>query len=478
MSEATTVELDAQYRQLREECGMVDRSGRGKLLVEGPDAPEFLQGQLTNDVEGLEPGEGCYAALLDRKANIQADMRVLRLAEGALWLDTEPATRELVHRHLRTYKIGREVDVDDVSEERAIVALLGPRSAEIARTAALPEHASEAARVEGVECLAVGTDAGVDLIAAATDAERLREALADRGAVEVGEEAAEILRVEAGRPRHGVEMTSETMPAEAGIVERAVSFEKGCYIGQEPVARLHYKGRPNRRLRGLRLSALAELGATLRLADKEVGRLGGVALSPAHGPIALAIVRREAEPGAELAVGEDGVKATVVDLPFGEIPPMRRTLGGLMAVAALALAGCGTEEHANEPRPQPPTRVSVTVGADEVTVEPGRIAIGPEPSQQIPQNVGAEQPPVSGDAPLDVVLVAANLTDVDSRLEVRGPRAEATSGPLFANGTIDMETTLPTGVYTISAADIPAAKPARLVVGPFRSSSENDVLLP
>ncbi|HEX5763385.1 MAG TPA: hypothetical protein VFY04_09725 [Solirubrobacterales bacterium] len=157
---------------------------------------------------------------------------------------------------------------------------------------------------------------------------------------------------------------------------------------------------------------------------------------------------------------------------------MGRTLGGLIAVAALAFAGCGTEEHANEPRPQPPTRVSVTISDDEVTVEPGRIAIGPEPSQQIPQNVDVEQPTVDSDVPLDVVLVAANLTDVDSQLEVRGPKGEASSGPLIANGTVDLKTNLPTGVYMVSAADVPAAKPAKLVVGPYRSSSENDLLLP
>ncbi|HEX9968075.1 MAG TPA: glycine cleavage T C-terminal barrel domain-containing protein [Solirubrobacterales bacterium] len=317
MSEATTVELDAQYRQLREECGLLDRSERGKLLVAGADAAEFLQGQLTNDVEALEPGDGCYAALLDRKANIQADMRVLRLADGDLWLDTEQTTREPVRRHLEMYKIGREVEVTDLSEQRAILSLLGPRSAEVAGTAALPEHANEAIRTAGVECLAAGTEAGIDLIAAAADAARLREVLLDAGAAEVSAEAAEIIRIESGRPRFGAEMTKETMPAEAGIVERAVNFEKGCYIGQEPVARLHYKGRPNRHLRGLRLSGPAEPGATLRLGEKEVGRVGGVAVSPAHGRIALAIVRREAEPGAELAVGDDSTKATVVDLPFG-----------------------------------------------------------------------------------------------------------------------------------------------------------------
>jgi hypothetical protein len=150
----------------------------------------------------------------------------------------------------------------------------------------------------------------------------------------------------------------------------------------------------------------------------------------------------------------------------------------VLGALALVAAGCGVEEHANEPRPQPPTRVSVSVSEDAVTVQPSRIAIGPEPSQQIPQNRNAAQPPVDSDAPLDVVLVAANLTDVDSTLEVRGRRREADSKPLVANGNISMLASLPTGVYTVSAADIPSAKPGRLVVGPFRTSSENDILLP
>ena len=149
----------------------------------------------------------------------------------------------------------------------------------------------------------------------------------------------------------------------------------------------------------------------------------------------------------------------------------------LLAPAAL-VAGCGVQEHANEARPQPPTRVSVAISDDQVTVQPSRIAIGPEPTQVIPQNRHVSQPPVRSNAPLDVTLVAANLTDVDSRLEVRGRRRDATSEPLVANGTITVQTSLPTGIYIVSAADIPGAKPAKLVVGPYRSSSENDVLLP
>ena len=317
MVQAVTVELDAQYRQLREECGVLDRSQRGKLLLKGSEAAEYLQGQLTNDIEVLSPGEGCYAALLDRKGHMQADMRVLRLADDEIWVDTEAGAIDAARRHLDMYKIGREVTLADVGEERAIFSLIGPRSVELAGSPALPEHASEPISIEGIECLAAGTALGIDLIAAAADGERLRAALAAAGAPEVSAEAVEILRIEAGTPRFGSEMDTATMPAEAGIVATAVNFEKGCYIGQETVARLHYKGKPNRHLRGLRLSAPASPGAALWLGEKEVGKLGGSCVSPVHGTIALAIVRREAEPGSELRVGEDGVTAHVVDLPFG-----------------------------------------------------------------------------------------------------------------------------------------------------------------
>ena len=141
-------------------------------------------------------------------------------------------------------------------------------------------------------------------------------------------------------------------------------------------------------------------------------------------------------------------------------------------------AGCGAEEHVNDARPQAPTRVSVAINEEEVIVEPARIAVGPEPDQQIPQNQHTSQPRIRSNAPLDVVLVAANLTDLDSRLQVRGNGGDATSRALVANGNISLQTALPTGVYTVSAAGVSSAKPGRLVIGPYRTSSENDVLLP
>jgi len=120
----------------------------------------------------------------------------------------------------------------------------------------------------------------------------------------------------ARRPRYGIDLDETVIPQEAGLNERAVSFTKGCYVGQETVARLHYRGKPNRHLRGLRLSEPVPSGAELRLGERPVGVVASSVISPRLGPIALALVRREVEPGAVLAAG--GASATVVELPFQE----------------------------------------------------------------------------------------------------------------------------------------------------------------
>jgi tRNA-modifying protein YgfZ len=311
------VELDGQYRVLREGAGLIDRSDRGKLVVSGPDAPAFLQGQLTNDVEGIAPGEGCYAALLDRKGHMQADMRVLRLGPDRLWTDLERATTEIVMRHLSLYRVGQDVQITDHTEDRAILSVIGPQAATVSGAGGLsPEHAHRGLDLGGTGCRAVATDLGIDLICAAAELEAIDGALIDAGAEGVSERAAEIVRVESGRPRFGREMSTATIPQEAGIDDRAVSFTKGCYIGQETVARLHYKGRPNRHLRGLRLQGPVADGDRVTLEERELGEIGTAVISPALGPIALAVIRREAEPGTQVAVGEAGVGAEVVTLPF------------------------------------------------------------------------------------------------------------------------------------------------------------------
>jgi hypothetical protein len=156
-----------------------------------------------------------------------------------------------------------------------------------------------------------------------------------------------------------------------------------------------------------------------------------------------------------------------------------RAIAGVLCAGALALAllsGCGAQTHPNEPRPAPPRRVSVAVHDSSITVTPSKIAFGPEPSQQTPQNKGQPQPDIKTDAPLTVVFVSANLTDTESKLKIEGGKS-ATSGPLVANGNNNFQVGLPTGTYEISAEGVDA-KPAKLVVGPYRASSQNDLLLP
>jgi tRNA-modifying protein YgfZ len=324
---ATRAQSDVaqQYRLSKEAAGLLDRSDRGKLDVTGPDAYEYLQGQLTNEIESLEPGHGCYAAVLSPKGRILADLRVLAVGPEELWLDTEPIALEPVLADLRMYKIGRRVELADRTGERALLSLIGPTADEVVRWAldpagavALPrdEHSLVAGEIEGAGVTVVRTDLGLDVFVASQHVERTAEALLALGAGLVGDEAAEIVRIESGRPRYGVDMNEDNLPAEAGIVERAVSFTKGCYVGQEPVARMHYKGHPNRHLRGLELPRPAEAGEALFAAGKEVGKITSACVSPALGPVALALVRREVAPGAAVALGEDGPSATVVELPF------------------------------------------------------------------------------------------------------------------------------------------------------------------
>ena len=316
----TALDLDAQYRVLREGAGVLAREGRRRIAVVGPEAADYLQGQVTNDVEGLAEGEGCYAALLDRKGRMQGDMRVLRTGATEFEIETESIAGDALLRHLSMYRVGREVEVDEVSDRATTVSVIGPGAVEAAGCGPLgAEYAHRRHQLGGIHVRAVATDVGIDLIVPADGIAAIRDALARAGAEPVDEAAAEIVRVESGRPRFGAEMTTATIPAEAGINDRAVSFTKGCYIGQETVARLHYKGKPNRHLRGLRLEAAAAAGDPVALGDRDLGTIGTAVLSPAHGPIALAILRREAEPGATVTVGE-GVQAELSELPFGSAP--------------------------------------------------------------------------------------------------------------------------------------------------------------
>lgn len=297
------------YELLHDRAGLVERPGRTIVELSGAEAAEFLQGQVTNDIEALTPGSGCYAALLDHKGKIRTDMRVLRLAPDRLLVDAEATSRAVLNHVFEMYSLGRQVSHKDLSDDHGVLSLIGPA----ARAGLDPAPgAAEHDHVLTAYGVAVATDGGVDLICGERQAAAAR---AELDVPEVGEDTAECLRIESGRPRLGYELDG-VIPQEAGLNERAVSFTKGCYVGQETVARLHYKGKPNRHLRGLRLSAPAAHGDPIMLGDRQVGTIGSACVSPAHGPIALALVRREAAPDDAVLVGADSTPAVVCEPPF------------------------------------------------------------------------------------------------------------------------------------------------------------------
>jgi len=319
MASLDTISTD--YRTITEACGLLDRSERGKLALTGSDARSFLQGQVTNDVESLAAGGGCYAAFLTPKGKMLGDLRILA-TDDELLLDTERVALQGLFNMIRRFSIGYDVEMHKRTLERGLLSLVGPGAAVFSGAGDLPdeEHAHALVSVPGSDLVAraVRTDVGIDLLCDAGDVEALRAALEEAGVPAVAEAAVECLRVERGRPRYGIDLDDSVIPQEAGLNERAVSFTKGCYVGQETVARLYYRGKPNRLLRGLRLSAPASAGDQLTFEGRTVGQVASVAQSPAFGPIALALVRREAPQGTVVTVGDGaGATAEVVELPFG-----------------------------------------------------------------------------------------------------------------------------------------------------------------
>jgi folate-binding protein YgfZ len=324
MSATQASATETEQEALRNGCGLLDRSQRGKLALTGAGAAEFLNGQVTNEIEKLADGEGCYAAFLTHKGKMLGDLRVLRTS-AELLLDTERAALQALFDMIRRFKVGYDVELHKRTLECALLSLIGPKAREIATEAtgagappSATEHAHTAASIAGhqVRLISTAHPQGIDVLCAADARETVGAALIAAGATSVGEAAAEALRVEQGVPRYGIDLDETVIPQEAGLNERAVSFTKGCYVGQETVARLHYRGKPNRILRGLLLSEPAATGDEVHLGERLAGRLGSVALSPALGPIALALLRREADPGASVTIGAREIEAQVVALPF------------------------------------------------------------------------------------------------------------------------------------------------------------------
>jgi folate-binding protein YgfZ len=314
---ATVDALAPAYEACTSGAGLVDRSEVGKLLLSGEQARAFLDGQVSNEIAALEAGHGRYAALLTNKGRMLGDLRVIAVDDDLLLL-TERVALQALFDQVRRGLIGWQAELQKRTLELALFSLVGPRAEEIARSAGLPIPGPQEHDVVARDATAVvRTDLGLDVLPPADQAEAVRRALLDAGAVEAPEAAAEIVRVEHGRPRYGLDLDDTVMPAEAGIVDRAVSFTKGCYVGQETVARLHWKGKPNRHLRLLRLTAPATSGDAVVAEDRDVGRVGTAVVSPRLGPIALAVVRREVAVGDRVLVGAGGIEAEVADAAAG-----------------------------------------------------------------------------------------------------------------------------------------------------------------
>jgi folate-binding protein YgfZ len=327
----------AEYQKLNTTAGVFDLSFRGRLCLTGGDRARFLHGQVTNDIKRLRPGEGCYAALVTAKGKMQSDLNVFCLADELL-LDFEPGLVTRVTQRLEQYVVADEVQVVEVSHHYGLLSVQGPSSTAVVQRLQLFDTVPSSAfgfsklthpvlgEVYLVKHGRLGTD-GFDLFvpvaALETVAERLIEEAKKAGGAVCGWTAFETTRVEAGIPRYGVDMDESHLPQECGIEARAVSFSKGCYIGQEVLNRLHTLGHVNRHLCGL----VGEPGPTLPQRGAKLihdGRECGFVTSAVHSPhyekqLFLGYVRREASAkGTRLSLlaGEGQRTVTVSDLPF------------------------------------------------------------------------------------------------------------------------------------------------------------------
>jgi tRNA-modifying protein YgfZ len=297
-----------EYAALRKSAALVDLSYRKILRLSGKKAVEMLNAVLTNQVPE-EDRLGVYALLLNPKGRIQADLRVLKSGEDVL-IAVEPegvaAAKELLGRYAPFYRV-RVEDLTDASW--GVLGLYGPRAGELLEAPDLAEHESAVVSLDVADLLAAGVAVpvgGYDLLGPSDALEKARNHLRERGAVAAGLDAYEAARIEAGVPRFGSDITPENFPAEAGILERAVSFEKGCYPGQETVARMHYRGHPNRELHRFVVEGTPPVpGAEIAQSGRQAGWITSVAPLPVDGKIlALGYLHRNADPRGELESGE------------------------------------------------------------------------------------------------------------------------------------------------------------------------------
>lgn len=287
--------LEAGYERLRTGAPAGVRGRAALIWVEGPDAAGFLHGLLSNDIAGLAPGGSCGALILDAKGRVQADVRVRNDGDGAFTLVVRPELAEAVAATLERYHFSEALEI------------LGPETADLVTVTGGIAIPAGIAQIAVAGALPGSLDLVVDDAGAALAALAVEEAPA---------EALELARIAAGVPRVGVDTGPTTLVQEAGLESVAVSFDKGCYLGQETVARIAFRGHVNRGLRGLALGEPAAPGAALTRDGREVGRLSSTGVAPDLGPIGLAVIRAEVPVGAEVVVEGSALPARVVALPF------------------------------------------------------------------------------------------------------------------------------------------------------------------
>jgi tRNA-modifying protein YgfZ len=320
---------EAEYAALRTGAVAIDRSHRARWRLAGPKGAETLTGLVTNDVMALAPGQGQYAAMLTPKGKIIADVTIYRTAD-ALIIDVPLRAAAGFAETVKKYVNPRVTPYADETAITSDVGAYGVRAAAIVAQAvglttdaltALPPYGHLAVATGGIDGIVVrvptlGLD-GFSVLSAVDGRDALWQRLLAAGAVAGGSAVWDVARVEAGRPEWGVDIDETTIPQEAGFDELgAISYTKGCYTGQETVARIHFRGHVNRHLRGLRMSGEAHPLATTLVdhAGKPVGDVRSTVRSPRLGPIALAMVRREIDVGATILAGDTPV--TVTSLPF------------------------------------------------------------------------------------------------------------------------------------------------------------------
>ena len=307
------------YRALRHQAGLVRRGDRGVLSVTGGDRLSWLQGLVTNDVLSLPVGGVCDAAYLTPQGRMITDLRVINLPERAL-LDVPGSLAENLRARLDALIFAEDARVADLSATLTLVDLHGPAAS------AVRERAAEALAPWAeaiVEDAAFGVP-GYSVFVPVARADGVVNVLTDAGAPETTLATLDVLRVEAGRPAFLIDMDEHTIPLEAGLEDRAISFTKGCYVGQEVIVRVMHRGggRVARKLVGLRLEQgeLPKSGDAILSADREIGRVTSAVWSPAlQAGIALGYVHRDfVEPGTAVTVRTAAalLGATVSELPF------------------------------------------------------------------------------------------------------------------------------------------------------------------